>query len=165
MKFNQKNIFNAVPMDSLYLTEIAFAAKKFWKYPNEYIEKWKDELTITENYISNNIVRCIKINNKIIGFYSIINLADDFKFSSGFMEKGFWLDHMFIFPEFHKNGIGKIFFKDINNLIQNKKIVLPLRIFVDPNATGFYDKIGAKEYRVSGSSIPGRNIPVYLYQI
>jgi hypothetical protein len=32
------------------LTEIAFSAKKYWNYPNEYYEIWKNELTINEEY-------------------------------------------------------------------------------------------------------------------
>jgi hypothetical protein len=42
-----KFIRNVKTSESEILTRIAFSAKGFWNYPNEFMEKWKDELTIT----------------------------------------------------------------------------------------------------------------------
>ena len=58
--------------DSNILTEIAFSAKRHWGYPDEYFHIWKDELTITKNYIYQNIVYKAQTDNLILGFYSII---------------------------------------------------------------------------------------------
>lgn len=60
--------------ENAILTKIAFSAKGFWNYPNEFIEKWKDELNITSEYINENIFRCNIIDRQIDGFYSIIYL-------------------------------------------------------------------------------------------
>jgi hypothetical protein len=49
----------------------------------------------------------------------------------------------------HAKSISKN--RGVNNLL----------IFVDPNAKGFYDKVGADYLYDSKSSIPGRLIPVY----
>ncbi len=35
------------------LTEISFQSKGYWDYPPEYFDIWKDELTITGDYIRN----------------------------------------------------------------------------------------------------------------
>jgi hypothetical protein len=40
-----------------------------------------------------------------------------------------------------------------------------LKIFVDPHATGFYEKMGAKFNENSPSSIEGREVPVYFFII
>jgi maltose O-acetyltransferase len=78
------------------------------------------------------------------------------------MKAGYWMDHIFIRPEYIKQGIGsklidhlKLFCKD--NEIHN------LAIFVDPNAKGFYKKTGATFKYVSKSNIENRQIPVFEF--
>ena len=148
--------------DIAVLTDIAFAAKRHWNYPEEYIQKWKNELTITEIYVTNNIVRCKEIDNRIVGFYSIFTLKEEIKLPTIYLEAGAWLDHMFIIPEYHNRRIGTDFFIDINETLLKEKQT-KMKIFVDPNATVFYEKMGAKFCRLSASSIPDRQIPVYEY--
>jgi GNAT superfamily N-acetyltransferase len=146
--------------DSPTLTCIAFEAKKTWNYPDHYFEIWKNELTISEEYIQSNMVYLIEFEGVTAGFYSLaVNPADQF-FGEVFVEQGWWLDHMFIIPQFQKLGIGSLFMKHLTSFCSEKRITL-LRIFVDPNAAGFYEKMGAKKIRSSKSSIPGREIPVY----
>jgi len=40
------HIRQAQDFDSELLTDISFAAKKHWKYPDNYYDLWRDELTI-----------------------------------------------------------------------------------------------------------------------
>jgi hypothetical protein len=47
--------------ESRILTDISFASKRFWKYPEAYFDIWKKELTITEAYVQKNIVN-VEIN-------------------------------------------------------------------------------------------------------
>ncbi len=49
-------IRQAIPTDSKILTDISFAAKNYWNYPQEYFEIWKEELTITDEYIDKGAV-------------------------------------------------------------------------------------------------------------
>ena len=49
-------IREAIIGEARLLTKIAFAAKRTWDYPEEYMIIWKDELTITDDYIDENIV-------------------------------------------------------------------------------------------------------------
>lgn len=157
-------IRSAVLADAARLTEIAFAAKRHWNYPEHYIERWKDELTITEGYISDNIVRCISIANRPVGFYSLVVQHRQATFGEIEMEAGPWLDHMFLVPELHCQGLGTAFFGDLRAILAKEFPGQPLRIFVDPNAVGFYERMGAKFERRSASSIPGREIPVFTYE-
>jgi len=146
--------------DCKVLTEISFIAKSFWNYPDEYMKLWKEELTIRKKYLNNKIVRCYEQEGKLIGFYSIFEMSEQKTFGKVYLEQGFWLDHMFILPKYHKKGIGREFIEDIKILSKKQQIGKSLKIFVDPNAKGFYLKVGAKEIRVSESSIPNRTIPV-----
>lgn len=142
------------------LTEISFAAKKHWNYPNSYYELWKDELTISKDYINHNIVYKALFSDLILGFYSIVENKSDFYSGETFVKKGFWLEHIFIKPDYHRLGIGRLMI-DHAKMISKTIGINNLLIFVDPYAKGFYDKIGADYLYDSKSSIPGRLIPVY----
>jgi GNAT superfamily N-acetyltransferase len=146
------------------LTEIAFSAKKYWNYPNEYYKIWKNELTINEEYLNNNIVKIIVENSIIKGFYSYCYNENYRNIGEILIEKGYWLDHMFLDPKYIGNGLGKIMFKDLINEIKNKNGTY-FNIFVDPFSEGFYQKMGCNYLRESKSSIKDRNIPVYKYEI
>ncbi len=153
-------IEKAKQSDSSILTEIAFSAKKHWNYPDNYFEIWKDELTITEEYVNQNIVYQASSENLILGFYSIVENKSDFSAGGIFVQKGFWLEHIFIRPNFHEFGIGRQLIEHAKMISKDMKID-NLLVFVDPFAAGFYNKIGAKFLYDSKSSIPDRLIPVY----
>ena len=142
------------------LTEIAFSAKKHWNYPTKYYEIWKEELTITEKYLKQNIVFKAILGDSILGFYSIVENKADFYSGEILVQKGFWLEHFFIRPDYHRAGIGKQLINHAKN-ISEKIGIQNLLIFVDPFAKGFYDKMGADFLYNSKSSIPDRLIPVY----
>jgi maltose O-acetyltransferase len=157
-------IEKAQPFEHSILTEIAFAAKRHWNYPEDHYESWKSELTITSDYINRNMVYSAKQENRWIGFYSIVENPADLYSGDVLISKGFWLDHMFILPEFHHLGIGR---NMIHHLQQNAPAhgIEKLLIFVEPFAQGFYEKIGAEYLHMAKSSIPGRLIPVYEMKI
>ena len=157
-------IIQANNHDSDILTEIAFSAKRHWNYPDEYYEIWKNELTITEKYLKQNIVYKAILKDLIIGFYSIVENKSDFYSGDILVQKGYWLEHIFIRPDYHKHGIGKQLINHAK-IISEKNGIQNLLIFVDPYAKGFYDKIGAEFLYESKSSIPDRLIPVYDMKI
>ncbi|PYS84043.1 MAG: GNAT family N-acetyltransferase, partial [Acidobacteria bacterium] len=47
-------IRRAQPDEAAVLTEIAHAAKRHWGYPENWIEHWQDDLTITPDFIATN---------------------------------------------------------------------------------------------------------------
>jgi maltose O-acetyltransferase len=142
------------------LTDIAFAAKRHWNYPDKYYEIWKDELTITREYIKENLVFKSIYSDIVMGFYSIVENKADLQVNEIFVKKGFWLEHIFLKPEYHKMGIGRVLIEHAKCISKNNGIS-NLLIFADPFAIGFYDKIGADFLYNSKSSIPDRLIPVY----
>ncbi|MBN2520833.1 MAG: GNAT family N-acetyltransferase [Bacteroidales bacterium] len=146
------------------LTQIAFSAKRHWNYPEEYFKTWENELTIIPGYIHKNAVFVAEVDKKIVGFYSIVNNPNDFYSGKIPVEKGFWLEHIFVLPDFHKKGIGTNLIKHAINFSKKNRIK-KLMIFVDPNAEGFYKKMNALYKYSSPSSIEGRKIPVYEFII
>ena len=157
-------IQDATLADAPILTKIAFSAKRHWNYPESYFTIWANELTISENYIQRNTVYKYSDEDKVIGFYSLVYNPDNFFAGKVFVEQGYWLEHIFILPQYHKRGIGR---KLINHLldIAKTKNIKEILIFVDPYAKGFYEKTGAIFAYNSKSSIPGRTIPVYKLKV
>lgn len=150
----------AKPSDCEALTAFSFASKRYWDYPDSYFDVWKNELTITPEYIKNNKVFAAIRDNAIIGYFSIAEVKEGFYSGSVYVEKGFWLEHFFIAPEYIRKGAGSRLMKYAVSWCGENGIK-SLRIFSDPNAAGFYEKQGAKFLYDSASSIEGRTVPVY----
>jgi len=164
LELNKIHISKGQSIDAAVLTDISFAAKKHWNYPDSYYDLWRDELTITKDYIQQNIVFKALYVDVVIGFYSITENKDDFYSGDTFVKQGFWLEHLFIKPEYHKLGIGVSMINHAKQVSRDLGI-RNLFIFVDPYAKGFYDRVGAEYLYDSKSSIPGRIIPVYGLRI
>lgn len=164
IELNKIQISKAQDIDAEILTDISLAAKKHWNYPDSYYDMWRDELTITKDYIKQNIVFEALYLDVVIGFYSITEHEEDFYAVDTFVKKGFWLEHLFIKPEYHKLGIGVLMMHHAKQISRDLGIT-DLLIFVDPYAKGFYDKVGATYLYDSKSSIPDRLIPVYGLKI
>lgn len=158
-------IRNAETGEAETLTELSFASKAIWNYPAEYFEVWKDELTITPDYIAQNKVfvaenAAFGCGQRIIGYLSITKVENDFFAGKVFVSQGYWLEHLFIHPDFIGKGIGR----KLVNFAKDfccKNGIRCLRIFSDPHAGGFYEKIGAGFIGESPSSIEGRNVQTY----
>ena len=150
-------IETATITDCKTLTAIALSAKGHWGYPKDYMDRWLGELTITEDYVTKNMVRKEVLGEETVAFYSIVEVDADMQVGDVWIEAGTWLDHMFVKPAFHKRGIGGRLVDDMKNSVAARKV----SIFVDPFAEGFYRKMGATFLRHSKSSIPDRLIPVY----
>jgi len=157
-------IRKAEPSDSEALTKISFAAKCHWRYPEAYMKIWKEELTITPEYIQKNVIFLAVYNDYVTGFYSITENKEDHYSGEVFVEKGHWMEHIFILPSYHSMGIGSALLRHAISFCRSKGIG-SLKIFSDPYAAGFYEKAGARFLCYSKSSIPGREIPVYEIKI
>lgn len=68
-------IQKATPNDAAILTNITKKSKAYWGYSNEQIENWSAQLTITKEYLKNNQVYKLEVNNLIVGYYSYTRCA------------------------------------------------------------------------------------------
>ncbi len=152
----------AVIQDSQILTAISFASKGYWKYPKEYFEIWRDELTITPKYIQKNDVFVYESGNYTIGYYSVVNLEKDIEVSGIIIKKGIWLEHMFIDPPNIGKGIGTELFNHLRERCIAKQIY-EVGILADPNSKGFYERMGCVYRSEYPSTIKGRTTPYLQY--
>ncbi|MBE0670651.1 MAG: GNAT family N-acetyltransferase [Anaerolineales bacterium] len=136
--------------DAAALTQIAVSAKRYWNYPERWIEIWIPALTITPIYISEHETWVAVVDEKPLGFYSL-NKEDD----------SLWLDNLWILPEFMGQGIGRRLFR--HALERSRALGASiLKIESDPNAQSFYEKMGARKTGEHQSAVDGqaRILPV-----
>ena len=141
------------------LTEISFESKGYWDYPDEYFDIWRNELTITAEYINIHRVYVAEIQESVVGYYSIVNLPQDIEVSGIFINKGFWLEHMFILPSFIGKRIGT---NMVSHLIKvcNDNNIKQISVLADPNSKTFYEKMGFQYEKEYPSTINGRSTPL-----
>ena len=85
------SIRRATDQDSVALTRLSFASKRYWKYPDAFFDVWKDELTITRDYIAANRVYVAIEDGQIIGYFSVVEVRRSFFAGDVFVHQGFWL--------------------------------------------------------------------------
>lgn len=139
--------------DAEKLSQIAFAAKSYWNYPENWLKIWKDSLTITPEFIETNQVFLAESDRKILGFYALILSSENVQ-----------LEHLWISPENIGGGIGKILMADA---IEKAKSFggKSMEIESEPNAVGFYQKQGAVKIGERKSEIEGQERILPLMKI
>ena len=143
------------------LTGISFASKGYWRYPEEFFTVWSGELTISSDYIRKNDVFVVENDGAVVGYYSIVELKNDIEVSGIKINKGFWLEHMFIEPHSIGKGFGTEMFHHLRQRCAERGIH-ELGILADPNARGFYEKMGCFYKCEYPSTIKDRTTP-YLH--
>ncbi len=148
--------------ESTLLTEISLASKMYWPYPDEYMQIWKDELTITPQYIEENEVYICSVEDSIAGYYSLVELDSSRQVDDITLAPGLWLDHMFIKPDLIGKGIGREMFSHCILTCLKKHHSL-IRLLADPHSGMFYIKMGCRYIEEYPSTVPGRTTPYFEY--
>jgi GNAT superfamily N-acetyltransferase len=136
-------IVRATPEDADALTEIAHAAKRHWAYPESWITSWRETLTIRPEFIAANLAFIAIEEERAAGFY-VLTSEDD----------GQHLDHLWIVPHAMGHGIGRALFEHAVEQAKNLRAD-SIKIESDPNAEGFYKRMGAKRVGTSVSHVEG----------
>lgn len=140
-------IVRAKPNDAAQLSEISYKSKSYWGYPEEWLQKWKDDLIISSDYISNNEVYKAELDNSIIGFCAIEQ-----------KENYFEIIHLWLLPKFIGYGFGASLLNEtIRKVVPPKSLI---RVESDPNALGFYQRQGFRQISKVESYPPGRYLPM-----
>ena len=136
-------------IDAIQLTQIALKSKAFWGYSEVQIESWREELTVSEQMISEMIVYKFLKDDKIIGFY-ILNQPK---------EETIELEFLFVSPKYIGKGIGK---QLLRHSFEKGKILgaKSMQLLADPNATPFYESNGFIIVDKIQSSIFNRFLPL-----
>ncbi len=137
----------AAQKDLSTLNAISLRSKAHWGYPAEWIETWKNDLTITPEQFAHQQILVVEINDRIIGFSSIVEDQDNYD-----------IHHLWVLPEFIGQGIGKKLLQTtIDTFVQIEK---PIIVEADPNAEPFYRSQGFETFDQIESFPKGRFLPV-----
>lgn len=126
------------------LTQIALDAKGYWGYPEHWIKHWEADLTITSDFIRDNQVYVAEKDGVIRGFYALCVTGPEAE-----------LEHMWVTPESIGTGVGKELFLDAMERAATLQ-VREIGISADPNAAGFYERMGATHVGDTDASIDGQ---------
>ncbi|GAB6556238.1 MULTISPECIES: GNAT family N-acetyltransferase [Bacillus] len=145
-------IRKALVSEANALSELALHSKATWNYSEAFILACKEDLTITDEYIKNNFVYVLENDNTKIGFFS-------------FLRNDKALDFLYIHPRYKGKGYGKIMWKFV--IEQAKELgIKSFTIDSDPNAKGFYLKMGAKLIGETPSTVfEDRLLPLLKYDV
>jgi GNAT superfamily N-acetyltransferase len=126
------DILPATPDDADALTHIAFAAKRYWGYPESWIQHWRDSLTITREFVRNNGVYAAVSGGGPCAFYALTGAGGELE-----------LEHLWVSPGWIGSGVGRLLFEHAMREAARRG-ASAVAIEADPNAEGFYLRMGAR---------------------
>ena len=149
------HILRANPDEAAALTDIAFAAKRHWGYPESWIESWRDLLTIQPEFIASHETYTAIVEGRPVGFYALAR-----------KDRRLDLGHLWVLPSAMGQGVGRSLFR--HALARARDLGFrELEIEADPNAEGFYQHMGARRIgsRMREFGQQRRELPILIYEI
>ena len=147
-------IRRAEPAEAQLLSEVAMESKGHWGYDPDFLEACRPELTLTPESIEGSEVHVIEANGEVIGFYGLGKREDDVE-----------LGHFWVLPKAIGQGFGKRLWE---HAIDTARRLGFRRLWdeSDPNAKGFYRKMGAKRVGEVPSPVQaGRMLPLLRFSL
>ena len=153
-------IGRAGPEMASVLTTIAYEAKASWGYPREWLDSWRNVLTLGPEYISSRSVLVAMSTDAgdeqcIVGLVALEEQADYFS-----------LEHVWVRPAAQGRGVGR---ELVEHALREAWSVAPgraVRVESDPNAAGFYARLGATHVGFVPAPVPGdseRTLPLFEF--
>ena len=141
--------------DAAALSNIALSAKRHWRYPERWLEIWRESLTFRAEFIAKHETYAAVVAGRTVGFYALRCEGSRGR-----------LEHLWVLPDAMNQGVGRALF---THAVERAKILelQALEIESDPNADGFYQRLGARRVGVKMAELDGqlRELPVLVYDI
>jgi GNAT superfamily N-acetyltransferase len=137
----------AVPGDEPRLRAIAEASKSHWGYDSELVRRWAGSLDLSRE------IWVAEIDGEITAWSALLPAGD------GVCE----LDDLWVGPRAIGAGIGTALFRHAEAWARARG-ACALRWEAEPNAVGFYERMGAAVVGTSTSSW-GRSLPVMQVEL
>jgi GNAT superfamily N-acetyltransferase len=147
MPTRKLTIRRARPEQADRLTELAHASKRRWGYEEPLIALWRQALTLTPDFIAGHQVYVAESDGEIVGVYGLVQKGTEAS-----------LEHMWVHPDAMGTGVGKQLFDHAVRVARTGG-AHRLEIVSDPNAEGFYLRMGAARVGTSPSVPAGRMLP------
>lgn len=141
------------PDEAANLSDIGWRAKAHWGYAESFMQACRDELTVSPASLTDpsEYWRLAEVDGRIAGYVGVVP-------ESAAMAE---VEALFVEPGLIGSGIGRRLFLAAADAAKARGYTC-LVIQSDPEAAGFYEKMGAKRVGDRPSdSVPGRNLPLY----
>lgn len=140
----------ARPGEAEALSALARRSKAAWGYDEAFMAQAREALSITERQIAAGDVWVAEAGVSMLGLVSL---------GPGLAPDAIDLDALFVEPDVMGAGAGRALF-EFAAAEARRRGARVLEVLADPNACGFYERMGARQVdeRPSGA-VPGRKIP------
>jgi GNAT superfamily N-acetyltransferase len=136
------------PNEGARLKDIAIAAKASWGYELQSVLRWADDGDFSADGLSRLAAFVADVNGCAVGWASVLRKDD-----------GWWLEDLWVKPAWMGRDIGARLFRHAAAHARSAGGEL-LQWEAEPNAVGFYERMGGRYVRDSEPSAWGRIIPV-----
>ena len=135
------------PGEGERLKEIAVASKGFWGYEPELVREWADRGDFSPERLRALTVFVAELEGDVVAWASLIPEG-----------RAAWLEDLWVEPEWIGKGVGgRLFRHAVEHARRSGAKVMEWE--AEPNALGFYEKMGARYVRDSASEW-GRTLAV-----
>ena len=130
------------------MKEIAVAAKSFWGYERENVERWAAGRDFSPGGLAELAAFAAEAGGHVVGWSSLVCKAD-----------AWWLEDLWVEPAWMGKGAGSRLFRAAAAHARSAGAEL-LQWEAEPHAVGFYERMGGRYLHDSEPSAWGRIIPV-----
>lgn len=143
-------IRRADPHEAEILSEIAMSAKRHWGYPERWLEIWKPQLTFSPGYFEEHESWVADVDRTPVAFCTLLE-----------RQSRAWIENLWVAPAWMGRGVGRRLFTHALESSRRRGFKT-LQLEADPNAVGFYEKMGMKLVGKRISDVDGqpRSLPI-----
>lgn len=144
-------IRHAGPQEAAVISRLVWRAKSSWGYSKEWLESWRQALTVTSEYLRAHESLVAVKSGKIVGV--CILESHDGKGSLG---------HLWIDPLHQRQGIGRALVERALHAAASARLGR-VEVESDPFAEEFYIRLGARRLGTRPAPMPGapeRTLPL-----
>ena len=143
------------------LTELAYASKRTWGYPEETLDEWNGPLAVLEEHLRDEAYFVAESTEggewSPVGFFSLMPVDEPFTLD---------LDHFWVLPETQGRGVGRLMFE--RAVLEARKAgAKRMTITAEPRAEGFYLRMGAVRIGGKPTTVGKENhvLPLLEFQL
>lgn len=118
--------------DAEILSGVARRSKRHWGYSKEAMELWKQNLTITEDFLKNHTVIKAMLEDEVVGFFALEEIKPVTRIAQ------YWIDTPYM-----RKGYGSAMFKYAKQYLAENN-VSAVTLLLDPNGLTFFKNRDAK---------------------